>query len=92
MQRPSATTLAAMIFVVVVLVLIVYSTLRLGGTSCEVCVEFQGRTQCRKAQGAARAEAIRTATENACAFISAGVTDSIACGNTTPKSVRCGGD
>jgi hypothetical protein len=32
--------------------------------------------------------ALRTATENACALISSGVTDSNQCHNTPPDSVR----
>jgi hypothetical protein len=33
-------------------------------------------------------QARRTAQENACAFISSGVTDSMQCGNTQPISVK----
>jgi hypothetical protein len=92
MKRPSSTTLAALVFVAVVLALIVYSTLGLGGNSCEVCVEYHGGSRCRSARGSTRAEATKTAHENACAFLSSGVTDSIACNNTPAKSTRCGGE
>jgi hypothetical protein len=83
------TTLAVLIFAAAVLGLIVFSTLSLGGQACEVCMEYQGMSRCRTAHGSTREEAIKTATENACAFLSSGVTDSIACNNTPPKSVRC---
>ena len=89
MKKTSRTTLAVVIFVVSVLALIVFSTLSLGGYSCEVCVEFRGQTKCRTAKGSSQEEAKRTAIDNACAFLSSGVTDSIACTNTPPKSVRC---
>ena len=92
MKRPSGTALAVLVFVALVLALLVYSTLGLGGTSCEVCVEYQGNSRCRTAKGSTRAEAAKTATENACAFLSSGVTDSIACNNTPPMSVRCQGE
>ncbi|MBZ5554460.1 MAG: hypothetical protein LAO21_17210 [Acidobacteriia bacterium] len=73
---------------VVVVGIIVYSTMNLSHFECEVCVEFKGRTSCRTAAGSTREEAVRTATDNACADIASGMTDSIACGHTTPTSVR----
>jgi len=57
--------------------------------SCEVCMTYQGRYQCRTAGGATPEEATRTATDNACAFLASGMTASIQCGNTPPDSVRC---
>ncbi|MBI3696989.1 MAG: hypothetical protein HY238_19415 [Acidobacteria bacterium] len=83
------TTLAVVIFAALVLGLILFSTLSLGGYSCEVCMEFHGQQRCRTAKGSTREEARKTAIDNACAFLAGGVTDSIACTNTLPKSVRC---
>ncbi len=54
----------------------------------EVCMEFRGQTICRAASGPTRAEAVRTATDNACGLLASGMTDTIQCGNTPPKSVR----
>ncbi|MEW5975418.1 MAG: hypothetical protein AB1898_06375 [Acidobacteriota bacterium] len=68
---------------------VVYSTLDLHQYSCEVCMEFRGQTDCRTAAGETEAEAVRTAIENACAQIASGMTDSIACTQTPPKSVNC---
>ncbi|HYM13160.1 MAG TPA: hypothetical protein VEU62_20635 [Bryobacterales bacterium] len=89
MKRNPRTIIAVVIFVVVALALIVYSTLSLGGYSCEVCMEFHRQSKCRTANGSTKEESTRTATDNACAFLASGVTDSIACTNTPPKSVRC---
>ena len=89
MKGVSKTTLAALIFSVLALGLIVYSTLSLGGYSCEVCMEFAGQSRCRTAIGSGQQEATRTAIDNACAFLSSGVTDTIACTNTAPRSVQC---
>ena len=50
----------------------------------EACMEFQGRQACRTASAATAEQARRTAIENACAQISSGMTDSIACHNSTP--------
>jgi hypothetical protein len=57
--------------------------------SCEVCITFNGRTDCREAFAQTRDEAIETATTNACALISSGMTDSIQCSNSKPDSVTC---
>jgi len=50
-------------------------------------MEFRGQTACATAAGTTRQEAQRTASDTACAKISSGVTDSIACSQSQPKSV-----
>jgi hypothetical protein len=82
--------LLGIVFVAVVLGAIVYTTMSASASKyrCEVCVEFQGRTACRTASAATEMQARRTAQENACAFISSGVTDSIQCGNSQPTSLK----
>lgn len=67
----------------------IYLTTSGGGVSCEVCVEFRGTTECRKATGKDREEAATAAASTACGLLSGGVTDGIACRNTVPKSVTC---
>jgi len=66
-----------------------YITMSSTAVSCEVCVEFRGATECRRATGKDRQEAELAAASTACGLISGGVTDGIACRNTTPKSVSC---
>ena len=80
----------AVAFVVIVIGFVIYTTMEAGSSKyrCEVCVEFQGRTQCRTASAATEMLARRTAQENACAFISSGVTDSMQCGSSQPVSVK----
>ena len=68
--------------------LLLYSSLRLGQVTVEVCIEFKGRTGCGTAAAPTEEEAIRTASDNACALIASGMTDSIACSRTLPRSVR----
>jgi hypothetical protein len=81
------------VLVVVGLVLLMsymmYLSMSPGQIACEVCIEFNGRTECRKAVGKDEEEAQRSATATACGLISGGVTDGIACGNTTPRKVAC---
>lgn len=88
----SRAAILGLIFALVLLALMVYASLGLRRESCEVCITFDARTACRKADGSSRDEAIRTATDNACAFLASGMTDSIRCSNTPPESVECGGE
>jgi hypothetical protein len=85
MKKP---VLVGIIFALIVLGYIVYSSMNLAGHRVEVCITFNGRTNCRTASGASEEFARRTATTNACADIASGVTDSIACENTPPNSVK----
>ncbi len=57
--------------------------------SCEVCVTFQERTVCRVAVGATEEEATTTAIQNACAFLAAGMTQTVQCQNRAPDSIVC---
>ena len=84
MKKP---VLAAILFVAAVLAVVVYSSLGLRQYTYEVCMEFKGRTNCAVASGTTKEEAIRTATDTACATISGGMTESIQCSRTPPKSV-----
>jgi hypothetical protein len=82
----------SIVFCVVMLIAviaIVRSTMLSFSELCEVCITFGGRTECREAYGKTREDAIRTATDNACAPIAGGMTDSINCSNTEPDRVTC---
>ena len=68
--------------------IVIYSSMGLGQFRCEVCMEFQGRSACATASGTSQEEARRTATETACAKISSGMSESIACSQTPPKSIQ----
>ena len=85
MKKP---VIAGILFALVVLAYVVYSSMNLSGHRVEVCIAFNGRSACRTAAGASEEFARRTATTNACAELASGVTDSIACENTPPTSVR----
>jgi len=74
---------------VVLIGFIVYSTMDLAQVSCEICLEFHGRTSCRPAAGTTQEEAVRTAQSIACTDLASGRTDSIACERTPPKSIMC---
>ncbi len=78
--------MAALIFLVVFIAVLVFSTIGLtrGRKRVEVCMQFAGRTNCSVASGASRESALRTAITTACASISGGVTDSQQCEHSTP--------
>ena len=79
------------VFVAALLALVIYASSGLGRHACEVCLDFEGRTACRKAEGNTVEEARRTATDLACAMLSSGMTESLRCSNTPPSSVTCDG-
>jgi hypothetical protein len=68
---------------------IAYQSFQLTGSSCEVCMSYRSREQCRTVSAANEEEALQGAVINACAFISSGVTDSMACQRQEPISKRC---
>jgi hypothetical protein len=68
--------------------LITYQMLGHRQNRVEVCMTFDGRSNCSTAAGNSKEEALRTATDAACAIIAFGVTDSQACGRSKPVSVR----
>lgn len=57
--------------------------------TCEVCMEYKGQSQCRTVAAATVELAREGAIQNACAFISGGVTESMACHRGTPTSEKC---
>lgn len=72
-----------------VIAFVLLQSLALQQVTCEVCVEHNGRRQCRTVAAVTADEAIQGAITNACAFISGGMTDSMACGRSEPVSVKC---
>ena len=69
--------------------LIIYRSLQVAGYQCTVCIEFRGQSACRKVEGQTEHDALMGATNNACAFVASGVTDSIACERTQPTKADC---
>jgi hypothetical protein len=65
-----------------------YNSMSYSQFRVEVCMEFAGRTNCRTALGATEELALRTAVDNACATISSGMTDSMACSGKQPQSIK----
>ena len=87
MKKP---VLASVVFVAVVLGVILYTSL--GGANSryrvEICIPFQGRTECRTARASTHNEALRTATDNACSLLASGQSEFERCRNTPPSTEK----
>jgi len=68
---------------------VVYSSLRVGGVRCEVCIDFEGRQACRAVDANTESEARAAAVTNACALLASGVTQVMACERTPPTKAEC---
>ena len=77
------------LFGLVMLAALTYFSLGFAQYTCEVCVTFNGRMQCRTASGTDQETATQTARDNACAFLVASKTDGFLCGQTHPTQVTC---
>jgi hypothetical protein len=79
---------AGILVVAAVLAILIYSSLDLASHRVEVCMEWNGRTNCKTASASTREFATRTAITNACAEMVSGVTDTLACERANPVSVK----
>jgi hypothetical protein len=59
------------------------------GFRCEACVSYGGSDACKTATGPSRDEAERNAIATACALVTGGVTQTIACQGLEPVSLDC---
>jgi len=87
--RSRRIVLVATIIGILIVAFVVYSSTKLSQVSCDVCLVYKGGRECRTASGTDRQQAVRTATDNACAVLSSGMADGIQCSNTPPESVTC---
>jgi hypothetical protein len=90
MNKPIVlASVVAVVLALVTLGLVLRSAMTTYDHLCEVCVTYQGRSQCREAYGSSRQEAVKTATDNACSFLASGMTASVQCSNVQPDRVTC---
>jgi len=80
--------LFGILFILIILSVLVYSTLGLAKYKVEICVQYNGRTSCRSASGSSREDTYRAAMNNACALIASGVTETMQCESSQPVSIR----
>ena len=68
--------------------LIIYSTRTTAAHRVEVCIEFKGQTTCKTASGETQELVLHTAISNACAEMTSGVTEVVACEHQQPTKVN----
>jgi hypothetical protein len=85
----SRTTRISLVFLALFITLVIYMSFHSTKVECEVCVTFQGQTNCGKASSETREGAVRSAVTAACATIAGGMTETIRCGNTPPDKTTC---
>jgi hypothetical protein len=83
------TSWVALGALIVIAAVVVYSSLGVGSVRCEVCIEFAGGRACRAVDAATEQEAMAGARTNACAMLTSGVTNMMACERTPPASSAC---
>jgi len=86
MKRSTMITLAVLALIIA---LFFYMSTASAREECNVCMEFQGRSNCASAAGSTAAEATETAHRTACGPIATGMNETIACENREPVSVQC---
>jgi len=76
------------LFVAALASLIAYSTMNGPRYRLQLCMAYDGHTSCKSVSAKSETGALRSAAENACADIASGVTDTMRCEQTPPKSVK----
>lgn len=90
-KRISRSAILGAVFVLVLAALMIYASASLSKHNCEICIAYEGREACRKADGSTLDEARRTAIDLACAELASGMTDSLQCQRTEPTRLTCDG-
>jgi len=63
-----------------------------GAVECNVCLQFNGITECSLGSGPNRTEAIQSGRTPICQKLARGVTEAFACTATQPISISCNVD
>ena len=69
--------------------LMIWTSMKTPRVECEVCLTFDGRPNCASASAPTQEEAVRAATDVACATLSGGRAASLQCSRTKPDRVSC---
>jgi hypothetical protein len=82
------TVWLGILFGVLVLGYLMYSSFSPKAYRCRVCMSYKGGTNCGTASADKREVALREATTNACALIASGIIESGQCENSKPVSLE----
>ncbi len=80
---------AALVVLAPVVAVVVYSSFEVSEYECRVCMSFDGRDVCRTVSAKTQDEALRGATDNACALLTSGMTNTLQCTRRAPREAEC---
>ena len=83
------TSWVALVVLVLVAGFVVYSSFTVGAVHCEVCIQFDEREACSRVDGATEGEAMAAGRTNACARVTSGVTNMLACERAPTVKSEC---
>ena len=86
-----AKTLVTTAVILLFIAFLAWSTLSAQKVTCNVCVNYQGKSNCASASHESEAEAVRSAQTTACGPLTRGMNDAIACRRRIPLSQECHG-
>lgn len=89
-RRPfPKAAIIGIVFAAVILAAIFYQTMHLEQYECQVCMQFEGREKCLAVQAEDEQQAMQTAKDNACSYITSDRAEGIRCSQTPPASTKC---
>ena len=68
---------------------VIWSAMSASSASCEICVDYKGRSACSIASAADLAMAETQAKSGACSQVTGGVTETLECSGIQPTVRRC---
>jgi hypothetical protein len=88
MSKNVVIGLVSALAVLAFVIFLTYSSMHGVKYRVNVCVTFQGRTECRTASADSREHAQSTAQSNACGLLASGVTETMQCEHLDPTSTK----
>ncbi len=85
----SRVGIVSLLFVIVVGIMVWQGLRGVHEVECEVCITFEGRTECRTGRGRDQQAAIDTARQSACAVLASGREANIKCTRLQPSRLSC---
>ena len=82
-------TVAFVVSVAALVTVLIWGSLGSVQVECDLCVEYSGRTECRRGSGADEQEAIQAAKKAACAVMASGMAESVNCQNVPATNLQC---
>ena len=88
MSRNMVVGLISALVVLAFVAILTYSSMHGVNYRVNVCVNCNGRTECRTASADSREHAQRAAQSNACGLLASGVTETMQCEHMDPASIK----